>query len=241
MALAEALKSNTTVKILRSAARPLNPRPPMHFSLLAPRACTRSLHLPLFTYLLDVCAASRTTNLAPRLAWRLPRPSRATQPSIGSCLLPCHRIHSPMPLAPSACTLDARTVLHRPSPFAQAQQQRPRPQGWYGVCQGPREQRGHQRAPVCRPAIEPTRREHAAANHVPTPRVGRGHTLHCPTGGWREVRAPARLRLADNDIGNDAMRALTAAVSSSLKRGNSSLALQLHVGITRENSAGAHK
>ena len=83
--------------------------------------------------------------------------------------------------------------------------------------------------------------ESAAANHVPTPRVGRGHTLHCPTGGWREVRAPARLRLADNDIGNDAMRALTAAVSSSLKRGNSSLALQLHVGITREKSAGAHK
>ena len=59
--------------------------------------------------------------------------------------------------------------------------------------------------------------ESAAANHVPTPRVGRGHTLHCPTGGWREVRAPARLRLAANDIGNEAMRAIKTAASTSLE------------------------
>ena len=62
--------------------------PPMPFSSQA--ACTRSLHTCPFS----ICAASRTTNLTPTLAWRSPRPSRATQPSIRSCLLPCHRTHT---------------------------------------------------------------------------------------------------------------------------------------------------
>ena len=45
---------------------------------------------------------------------------------------------------------------------------------------------------------EPARlhtREPAAATHVPARRVDRGHALLCPTGGWRDVRAPSRLHL----------------------------------------------
>ena len=41
---------------------------------------------------------------------------------------------------------------------------------------------------------EPARlhtREPAAATHVPARRVDRGHALPCPTGGWRDVRAPS--------------------------------------------------
>eukprot|EP00964_Phaeocystis_antarctica_P046062 scaffold26560_cov53-Phaeocystis_antarctica.AAC.2 len=46
--------------------------------------------LALFTFLCHVCAASSVTTSAPRLAWRSPRPSRATRPSRRSSLLPCH-------------------------------------------------------------------------------------------------------------------------------------------------------
>ena len=91
MALAEALKSNTTLETLESAALPSNPLPiPLShtartFSALAPSH-------PSFA----VCAGSATTSLAPRVAWRSPRRSRATRPSRSSSLLPCHRIHSPV-------------------------------------------------------------------------------------------------------------------------------------------------
>ena len=40
-----------------------------------------------------------------------------------------------------------------------------------------------------------THREPAAATHVPARRVDRGHALLCPTGGWRDDRAPSRLPL----------------------------------------------
>ena len=51
---------------------------------------------------------------------------------------------------------------------------------------------------VALPAHSPhtacTPREPAAATHVPARRVD--HALHvCPTGGWRDVRAPSRLHL----------------------------------------------
>eukprot|EP00964_Phaeocystis_antarctica_P114315 scaffold78295_cov57-Phaeocystis_antarctica.AAC.1 len=91
MALAEALKGNTTLTSLKSAALPSNPlarasRPQQH---------ARSLHPP-FSPSFAVCAASSATNSAPRVAWRSPRSSRATRPSRRSSLLPCRRTHSPM-------------------------------------------------------------------------------------------------------------------------------------------------
>ena len=69
MALAEALKSNTTLKELRSAALPSTL--PAH--ALRPHSmhahCTGPSH-PAFA----VCAGSSSTSSAPRLAWRSPRP-----------------------------------------------------------------------------------------------------------------------------------------------------------------------
>ena len=38
-----------------------------------------------------------------------------------------------------------------------------------------------------------------------------------PIGGWSDLLAPARLRLAANDIGNEAMRAIKTAASISLE------------------------
>ena len=175
MALAEALKSNTTLEELESAALPS--RPPVY--TFKPRQHARALHLPLpsltpsmtpFTqpwpqrarprgwhgarrgpqeqhspqkalvccpaieptrpitfsphhmhphctrsfspFLCRVSAGSATTSSAPRAAWRSPRPSRATRPSSGSSLLPRHRIHPPILLAPTACTLAALAPAH---------------------------------------------------------------------------------------------------------------------------------
>jgi hypothetical protein len=52
--------------------------------------------LALFTFRFAVCAASEKTTSASRVAWRSPRPSRATPPSRCWGLLPCHRTHLPM-------------------------------------------------------------------------------------------------------------------------------------------------
>ena len=68
------------------------------------------LHSP-FSPSFAVCAASATTTSAPRPAWRSPRRSRATRPSLRSSPLPCHRTHSPVRQAPRACTLPAPALF----------------------------------------------------------------------------------------------------------------------------------
>jgi hypothetical protein len=55
-------------------------------------------------------------------------------------------------------TLPALALLILASPFAQPRRQQPRPQGWHGARRGPQEQHHPYGAPVCCPAIEPTRR-----------------------------------------------------------------------------------
>ena len=54
-------------------------------------------------------------------------------------------------------TLAALALFTLPSPCAQARQQQPRPRGWHGSRRGPEEQYHPQGAPVCCPAIKPTR------------------------------------------------------------------------------------
>ena len=106
MALAEALKGNTTLKKLESAALPSNPPTPY-----GPTACTFTPHRP-FSPAFAVCAASTATSSAPRRAWRSPRRSRATRPSRRSSLLPCHLEPTrPCAKAPTARTLAAPALF----------------------------------------------------------------------------------------------------------------------------------
>ena len=92
--VAAALKTNTTLTWLRCAqlGRPSNQGQGLAFLLEGPTLAALCPSPPAFA----VCAASKATTSAPRVAWRSPRPSRATRPSRRSSLLPCHRTHSPM-------------------------------------------------------------------------------------------------------------------------------------------------
>ena len=120
MALAEALKSNTTLEFLQSAALPSNP------------------HLTVRSFMLP-CIPAPSSVL--RCLSRTSHPARTWTATSHSYSRP-------------------GLALHAHSP--------------YTAC---------------------THREPAAAAHVPARRVDRSHALLCPTGGWRDVRAPLRLPL----------------------------------------------
>ena len=78
--VAAALETNTTLTTLGCAqlGRPSNQGQGLAVSLVGP---THYLPWPFSSWLRRVCAASGATSSAPRVAWRSPRPSRATPPS----------------------------------------------------------------------------------------------------------------------------------------------------------------
>ena len=99
-------------------------------------------------------------------------------------------------------TLAALALLTLPSPCAQAQRQQPRPRGWHGARRGPEEQHHPQGAPVCCPAIKPTRPCLTALQHA--------RSLHWPFSPClRRVR-----RLSLNDLGPEAGMAFAEALKS---------------------------
>ena len=151
MVLAEALKSNTTLERLGSAALPPNPAP----IPLAPKACTFAAHAPSHASFSRV----RSLNgdyLGPEGGMALAEAvkSNTTLETLESAALQSNRpahTFSPYSTHPR-CTRPLSQFL---LPCAQARLQQARPRGGHGARRGAQEQHHPEEARVCCPAIEP--------------------------------------------------------------------------------------
>eukprot|EP00964_Phaeocystis_antarctica_P001626 scaffold859_cov59-Phaeocystis_antarctica.AAC.1 len=147
MALAEALKGNTTLTSL---------------------SMQRSHALALFTFLCRLRSlANNKLGPAAGMAIAEALKSNTTLTSLESAALPSN----PPARASRPHGMHARCTrpFHLPLPFAQPRAERPRPRGWHGVRQGPQGQHDPHVAHVCGPAISnpPTRASRALDMHQP--------------------------------------------------------------------------
>ena len=171
MALAEALKINTTLERLESAALPSNPL--VH--AFSPAARTLAALAPSHPSFCRVRRLQRN-KLGPEGGMALAEAlkSNTTLKELGSAALPSiPLVHAFSPRSAHACC----TCSCSPSllPCAQALRQQSRPRGRHGARRGAQEQHDPRAPLVCCPAIEPIRSCLAAAP---------SHSSLLVTGWW---------------------------------------------------------
>jgi hypothetical protein len=156
--VAAALETNTTLTSLRCAqlGRPSNQGQGLAALLVGPT-------LPALALLILASPFAQPLRQQPRpRGWHGARPGPQEQHRPQDAGVCCPAIEPCAPADALRPHEHARS-LHWPSspfpsPFAQPRRQLPRPRGWHGDRRGPQEQHHPREAPVCCPAIEPTRR-----------------------------------------------------------------------------------